>query len=285
MKKIVFLLSFFAFALSVQAQNLPNGQVWGSTKVWAITTNNDTSGYATLDQIKAGISSGAGTVTTLSVASANGFAGTVANATTTPVITLTTSVTGLLKGNGTAISAATAGTDFLQTLSGDVTTTGQVATIANGAVTNAKLANSAITINGTSVSLGGTRNITLQDATTAGATTTTASTFSGGLTSSSITTLGGNEVHTPTTLTSNTTLTGTSNNIIYLDATTAFTVTLPSAPTNGTTYRFVKTNTTTTVPTLARGGSDTIMGATSHVIFSARRIVEITYNTGSWYQN
>lgn len=55
----------------------------------------------------------AGTVTTVSVASANGFAGTVANASSTPAITLTTSVTGVLKGNGTAISAATAGTDYM----------------------------------------------------------------------------------------------------------------------------------------------------------------------------
>ena len=55
---------------------------------------------------------GSGTVTTVSVVSANGLAGTVANATTTPAITLSTSVTGILKGNGTAISAATAGTDY-----------------------------------------------------------------------------------------------------------------------------------------------------------------------------
>ena len=54
-----------------------------------------------------------GTVTSASVVSANGFAGTVATATTTPAITLTTSVTGVLKGNGTAISAATAGTDYV----------------------------------------------------------------------------------------------------------------------------------------------------------------------------
>lgn len=54
-----------------------------------------------------------GTVTTVSVASANGFAGTVANASSTPAITLSTSVTGVLKGNGTAISAATAGTDYM----------------------------------------------------------------------------------------------------------------------------------------------------------------------------
>jgi len=56
---------------------------------------------------------GTGTVTSASVVSANGFAGTVATAATTPAITLTTTVTGLLKGNGTAISAASAGTDYL----------------------------------------------------------------------------------------------------------------------------------------------------------------------------
>ena len=54
-----------------------------------------------------------GTVTSVSVASANGFEGTVSNSTTTPSITIKTSVTGLLKGNGTSISAATSGTDYL----------------------------------------------------------------------------------------------------------------------------------------------------------------------------
>jgi len=51
---------------------------------------------------------GAGTVTTASVVSANGFAGTVATATTTPAITLSTNITGPLKGNGTALQAAAA---------------------------------------------------------------------------------------------------------------------------------------------------------------------------------
>jgi len=51
-----------------------------------------------------------GTVTSVSVVSANGFAGTVATSTTTPAITLTTSITGLLYGNGTALAAATVST-------------------------------------------------------------------------------------------------------------------------------------------------------------------------------
>lgn len=55
----------------------------------------------------------AGTVTSVSVTSANGFAGSVATATTTPAITISTTVTGITKGNGTSLSAAVAGTDYL----------------------------------------------------------------------------------------------------------------------------------------------------------------------------
>jgi hypothetical protein len=54
-----------------------------------------------------------GTVTSVSVVSANGFAGTVATATTTPAITISTTITGVLKGNGTAISAAVPNTDYI----------------------------------------------------------------------------------------------------------------------------------------------------------------------------
>lgn len=53
-----------------------------------------------------GITAGSGTVTSVSVVSTNGFAGTVANASTTPAITMETTITGILQGNGTAISAA-----------------------------------------------------------------------------------------------------------------------------------------------------------------------------------
>ena len=60
----------------------------------------------------------AGTVTSVSVVSANGLAGTVATATTTPAITLSTTITGLLKCNGTAISAAASGTDYAPATSG-----------------------------------------------------------------------------------------------------------------------------------------------------------------------
>lgn len=65
---------------------------------------------------------GSGTVTSASVVTANGFAGSVATATTTPAITLNTTVTGITKGNGTALSAAVAGTDYQSPIS--LTTTG-----------------------------------------------------------------------------------------------------------------------------------------------------------------
>jgi hypothetical protein len=55
-----------------------------------------------------------GTVTSVSVVSNNGFAGTVATATSTPAITLTTTVTGMLKGSSVSgiVSAGTSGTDY-----------------------------------------------------------------------------------------------------------------------------------------------------------------------------
>jgi len=58
-----------------------------------------------------------GTVTAVSVASANGLAGTSSGG-ATPALTLSTSITGVLKGDGTALSAATAGTDYLAPPSG-----------------------------------------------------------------------------------------------------------------------------------------------------------------------
>jgi len=53
-----------------------------------------------------------GSVTSVSVVNANGFNGSVATATTTPAITIQTTVNGLVKGNGTSISAAVANTDY-----------------------------------------------------------------------------------------------------------------------------------------------------------------------------
>lgn len=86
-------------------------------------------------------STSSATVTSVSVVSANGLAGTVANATTTPAITLSTSVTGIVKGNGTTLSAASAGTDY-------VAPGGALGTPSSGTVTNLT-GTASININGT----------------------------------------------------------------------------------------------------------------------------------------
>jgi len=97
---------------SITANNVMIGNATGSVLLVAPgTTGNVLTSTGTTWQSTA-VAAG-GSVTSVSVTSANGFAGTVATATTTPAITLTTSITGVLKGNGTAISAATAGTDYV----------------------------------------------------------------------------------------------------------------------------------------------------------------------------
>ncbi len=77
--------------------------------------------------------SGSGTVTDVSVVSANGFAGTVATSTTTPAITLTTTVTGIIKGNGTALSAATSGVDYTALAFKTISVSGQSDIVADTA--------------------------------------------------------------------------------------------------------------------------------------------------------
>lgn len=52
-----------------------------------------------------------GTLTAVSIATANGFAGSSSGG-TTPALTITTTISGVLKGNGSAISAASNGTDY-----------------------------------------------------------------------------------------------------------------------------------------------------------------------------
>ena len=126
-----------------------------------------------------------GTVTDLSIITANGFSGTVANSTTTPAITLNTTITGILKGNGSSISAAIADTDYL-------TPTGSAANLTSFPTLNQNTTGSAATlttprtING--VSFDGSSNITI----TAAANTLTGTTLASNITSSSLTSFGSN---------------------------------------------------------------------------------------------
>jgi hypothetical protein len=91
----------------------------GATPIIAMpAATTSVNGYLTSTDWTTFNSKGNGTVTSVSVATANGFKGTVSNATTTPLIAVATSVVGLLKGDGNNVSAATSGTDYAPATSG-----------------------------------------------------------------------------------------------------------------------------------------------------------------------
>jgi hypothetical protein len=107
-------------------------------KMVATLINNGTAA-GTWDFDVAPTVGGGGSVTSVSVSTANGFGGSVATPSSTPAISITTSVNGILKGNGTGVSAATAGTDYMapadfvtrETLGGTVNGSNTAFTLAN----------------------------------------------------------------------------------------------------------------------------------------------------------
>jgi hypothetical protein len=130
--------------------------------------------------------SSGGSVTTVSVVSANGLAGTVANASSTPAITLSTSITGLLKGNGTAISAATAGTDYAAATTG--TNTQLLANNGSGGFSNVTVGSGLTLTSGTlAATSGGGGTVT----SVSGTGTVNGLTLTGTVTTSGSLTLGG----------------------------------------------------------------------------------------------
>lgn len=119
------------------------------------------------------IVSGGGTVTNVAFTNANGFTGTITNPTTTPNLTVGTSVNGLAYGNGVGLLAATIGTGIgfssgtitatdnsatneLQTLSVSTNTatlsnSGGSVTIAGGGINTVGTSGTTITVTGTEV--------------------------------------------------------------------------------------------------------------------------------------
>lgn len=92
--------------LSINGDRTP-AQVFVTANAATAYITSNGSGVTTFYYPTAG--AGSGTVTSVSVNSANGLSGSVSNPTTTPAITLSTSVTGVLKGDGTSISAQSTG--------------------------------------------------------------------------------------------------------------------------------------------------------------------------------
>jgi hypothetical protein len=117
----------------------------------------------------------------LTLATVNSNVGAFGSATAIPVVTVNA------KGLVTAISTVAISGSL--TFTGDVTGTGSTGgstalTIANGSVTNAKLANSSVTVNGTAIALGASGTVT------AAAGTLTGSSLASGVTASSLTSVG-----------------------------------------------------------------------------------------------
>ena len=78
------------------------------------------------------VTGGGGTVTSVSGVTANGFAFSISNPTTTPAIIALTTITGVLQGNGTAISAITSGGIPTSLLSNNAVTVSGVSGVTGG---------------------------------------------------------------------------------------------------------------------------------------------------------
>lgn len=141
---------------------------------------------------------GTGTVTSVSVAIANGLAGDVTSPTTTPTIMLKTTVTGVLKGDGTAISEAIPGTDYqpsgdyITALTGDITASGPGSAASTLAIVNTNTGSfgSSTAIPNFIANAKGLITAAGTNAVIAPAGTLTGSTLASGVTASSLTSVG-----------------------------------------------------------------------------------------------
>jgi hypothetical protein len=130
-------------APSAWTVNLSTGVVTFANPILAQNTVYATWGTASLST---------GTVTSVSVTSVNGFAGVVATYQTTPAISIQTTITGILQGNGTAISAATlngSGNLVATTGASLVTPALGVATATSLAIGGATIGSNALAVTGT----------------------------------------------------------------------------------------------------------------------------------------
>lgn len=140
-------------------------------------------------------------------------------------------------------------------------------------IPNANLANSSITINGTSTALGGTASVTLQSATTAGATSSVASTFTGGLSSTGAT------ARSYQTVTATATLATASNYVKANAAASDITITLPAAPLDGQIITVKRINSTAGNTLIVPNSGHTLSTGTQVKLVNKDRICSFQYST------
>lgn len=141
--KTLLLASIFAVSITSSQAQFGPGPAPGVQGPASSTTNNCAKFNGATGKLIADAGapcgSGTGTVTAVSVASSNGLAGSSSGG-ATPALTLSTTVTGIVKGDGTSLSAASAGTDYLTPSgNGSALTALNASNVASGTLATARL--------------------------------------------------------------------------------------------------------------------------------------------------
>lgn len=133
---------FISAASNANSGNYMHGQVSsysGTTLIINVTDIGGSGTYADWNIAVSGTqgSAGSGAVSNVSVATANGFSGNVTNPTTTPDITLSTTINGILSGAGGALSATpVTGTGDVVLRNSPALVTPDIGTPSSGILTN-----------------------------------------------------------------------------------------------------------------------------------------------------
>ena len=213
---------------------------------------------------------GSGTVTSVSVASAQGFFGNVANPTTTPAITIGTTITGILYGNGTAISAAsTTGSGAVVLATSPTLITPNLDTPSAAVLTNATGLPLSTGVTGT-LAAAQFPALTGDVTTTAGSLAARVKQIHDNLTSV-------NFAASPYTVVS-------TDSVVSVDASGGTVViNLPATTGTGREITFKKMDSTANAVTVTRAGADLIDGATTAVLtaqYAASKLIDAA--AGVW---
>lgn len=236
-------------------------------------------------------------VTSLSIATANGFSGSSSGG-TTPSLTIGTTITGLLKGNGTAISAAVADTDYQSPISTSGAVANQFVTGFTAPNTFTRAQPAFTDISGTAaVAQGGTGQTTYSDgqllignSATSGLTKATLTaganiTITNGNGSITIASTGGGGGGTLTvsTKTANYTMTNSDDVILCDTSSGALTITMQSAA-SATSKAYKVKVIGNNACTIDAAGADTIDGDADLVLTVKNTAVDLISDGGTaWY--